>query len=497
MFDNVIFRNQPRQPNGPGVLVKKFVIFETGTYNKQYRRPYTTDWNLSSMKMIEERLQNQQKFVPALIGGVASNFVAPAATFESIAPIEGVGWDERRLRWMMLVEYRYPTGGSVEEVLLGYTDRLGVTPNGHFDPDMRFIINMTMQVRSHIERSPMGNITRTNVGESTHLISNNGWNGVYNTPVAETRLRPADMFAIMSRHHIDLGPNTFDTRSTNMGNVVRSRRSNGNPANYVTAIMENYKNAYHATTDHEDLQKLYGAARGFCEEASASQDKFLTAIKEVRGEDNIRNFFQWADVERLSDGLTHVTKVQLLSPQARMQVHQAGQTADWADRGRGPVVATIIGQSLPAILLEFGITKAAISATNNVFGAQHTVVIANVDSFSNANLAPYMEAIKARIVSEVLNDVSFNNEISYEIQMQIDVMGESFIRLNIDGEWLDYVIPSFSDALMAPIMTTDGNRIQTLSNDFMALMNQVIEPGQLSHNFDGGMQQQNPMSLMM
>src|ERR1017187_5870947 len=106
-----------------GLKITKFFLHETGSYNPQYRRPYDTKMEPNTVNIVLERLGQSNKYEPSLMGGLANKFISPAAAPEKEIILSN-GWNERRLRFMMEVEYNWYTGGKMVEVILGYSDYL-------------------------------------------------------------------------------------------------------------------------------------------------------------------------------------------------------------------------------------------------------------------------------------------------------------------------------------------------------------------------------------
>lgn len=471
-----------QEPGLMGIKITKLVIADTGTYGNQHRRPYSTTLDANSISVIQERLANTSRYAPSLMGGVASGFIQPTANTECALAIPG-GWDRPRLRFMMEVEYNYNTGGHVTEILLGWTSHVGIDMAGNIDPQMEFFINSVIQTRNTVERTPTGNVNRVTVGETSHILVNPEWQGVYN-PGHEQRIRPADMFAVMSRNRMNLGSDVLDTRSASTMQAMKSRRTNNNPANYMSSVMEGYKNAFGAAQTSTDYQNTMMTARGFTEEKPANDDKFLSALRQVRGMPFVSNNFVWADLVQIQGTVEHVTKVHLADPQQQAKMHHAGQTQDWGATDRLTQVASIISQSVPAIMLELGVTELALVATNmEGFGGQHQVTILKVLTFANLDIRPYLETLKIRIITEVMNDISYNGGVGYEIQMRVNVLGDTFLGIKLNGEYAEYMVPSFSDAMLTPVTTKNNQLVDGISHDFEHLMGTLIDTNIMNRGY--------------
>src|ERR1039457_7087159 len=134
---------------GNNIKINKVLLIETGSYNTQYRRSYDTHLEGNAMNTILEKLSGVNKYSPSLMSTIAGQFISPTATPEK--PLELInGWNERRMRFMMEIEFVHRMGAKVTQVILGYTEYSGVSLNASIDPRMTFYINSVMQTKSTI-----------------------------------------------------------------------------------------------------------------------------------------------------------------------------------------------------------------------------------------------------------------------------------------------------------------------------------------------------------
>lgn len=454
-----------------GIRVTKMLIHATGTYNTQYRRPYATHLDRHGLDIISERLGSADKYTPNILAGVANQFIAPTAAPEKELTIAN-GWATPRLRFMMEVEITYATGTKLTEVLLGYTEHPGITPNGAVDPRMEFFVNSTMQLRETIERTPYGNQVYSSIVDSSHVLADNGFSGL-SSPTYDQRMRPEDVYALISREHIPVSDmkNTFDMRTSLTNQAVKSRRSNSQAPNYMASILGNYRNAALSQEFGQDYQEVLSQARGFAAENPASRDEFLKAISQIRGT-TVGNVFTWSDLLRLDPNSEAVTKMTHMNDTIRATVHQTGQTQSWQGADRDTQNASILSHSVPSIMMELMLTRLHFKSTNHTVGGQPMTTIINALSFSNTDLAQYLNTFIVRFEHEVMRDITYDNGVSYSLEMNVDLLGETWITLAIDnGSEVQYVTPSFCDALTVPVLTSNVDQAMMLATDFDNLHN--------------------------
>lgn len=467
---------------GPGIRVTKCFIHETGTYNPQYRRPYQTCLTGPALGAIQERLHGMSRFDPAMMGGIANQFIQPAATPEKMIDIPQ-GWSDQRLRFMLEVEHTEPIGTKTKELILGYTSHHGVSHMGSIDPQMEFYVNSVIQVRDKIVPTAFGNQQQASVINSSHVLVDNNFGGIYNNAGGDQWIRPEDVYVVMNRSHLDgynHGETLFDARNAARRMAVKSRRSNCLATNYMATILEGYN---HAVKDNSAFsavapsqEEIFTKARGYTQEAIAARDFFLSAIANMRNMP-VGNSFRWGELLSLDPDAERNTRVVLMAPAQRTTMHQAGQTADWGAVDRSTVVATILAHGVPGLLMDLGLTQVAFMATNRVIGCQTHVAMQHVQGFSqNIDLAPFAQAFELRLQNEILRDISFDNQTDFHVEMVVDLVGETRINVSVDGQPpVDYTAPSFCDALSAPIATCNSELTSTMASDFDSLVNLVAD----------------------
>lgn len=470
---------------GVGLKINKLMIQDSGTYNVQYRRPYQTHLEGSTLGLFRERTGGSESIAPAQLAGFAGQFISPQATPESAINIPQ-GWNEVRCRFMMEIEYDYYTGGRITEIVLGFTDHVGITHTGMVDPNMQFFVSSVTHLRTTPMPTATGRQAVTNVIESSQVLMSPVWQDIY-TPQREQMLRPTDIFSVISRSHLPPQADVMDLRNAMTNNAVKSRRANNQPAAYTARILQSYKHAAASQEQGAGEQEILGQARGFVNEASTGQDPFLRAVNQIQQHQGIGNFFTYKDLMELYPDVVHVTVPVMLMPTERMQVHQAGQTADWGAANQETLVATSLSNSVPALMAEVGLTRLIFTSTNRTIGGAMLTTIVDADSFGNIDLTQPCHTLMARLEGEVLRDLTYENSIDYAIEMRVDLVGETWLKMSLNGQAeVDYVTPSFCDALLAPVITSNVELTRSLAEDFETLTNEVLGPSNTSVFAAGG-----------
>jgi hypothetical protein len=447
--------------------VVELLVLEIGTYNQQWRRPFETHLDGAGLDMFQNALAGAASYRPAMLNGIANQFILPAAQPEKQIAIPG-GWNEQRMRFHMKVRHEFRMGGFITEHIIGYTNYNGANATG-FASDLEFYVNSTLMVRESLEQTPLGMQTYTTIADNSHILVDNNWEGIFGQ--TEQRLRPEDVLSTMSRTHLDVPAGSLiDGRSTQSNVAVKSRRQNSMAPHFMATILDAHKNAKESEEFGQGEQQILSQARGYASDNNVGKDPFLSAISQIRGT-ALGNTLSWRDLSRLDPNATHVTQVILMDNAARAETHWAGQTADWGAADVTTQASTILAQSVAGLMFDEMLTELVFKCTNNVQGGGVHFQPFHAASFTSLAVEPIVERFANRFRHEIWNDLTFNNQIACNMELRMDLYGESWIKLSLNGEPMtDYVVPSFSDALTVPVITNNANAALEIANDFDLLI---------------------------
>lgn len=459
--------------------ITKLLFVQTGTYNDMASRPYYTNLDRETVSQVQEATEGGTNLTASSLAGVAGSILKPKAEPEGLVYIEN-GWGEPRLRFMMEVEHESSLGAGHTQILCGYTDFLGATYSGAIARDMRMFFNTSLTVRNITEVTPLGRVVRSNVSDASHLIR-----GPYEPAygfggnVAHT-MRPEDLFCKMETGM--LGGDVMDLRSTFSPGVKKSRYSNGLAPTYMSRVMQAYKNAFDTDDYSASADNILREARGSVREGMVSQDLFLNQLtrnSQLRENGSIT----YGELLQLDPTVDSRAVVNLIGETHKHELHHSGQTEHWTGSSMETIAATVLSHSVPAIMMDLMLTRVCFMATNETYGGQYEVKVLGAAGFSErVDLSPYLEKLINRITVEVLRDLTRNNNISISLQMDVDVIGETRISISMNGQpAIDYVTPSFCDALTVPVITHDEMTLNTVASDVETLMGEVSSSYQ-QHN---------------
>jgi len=467
-----------------GMRIRALMMADTGTYDQQWRRPYESVVSRDTHVMMQERIDRNGSILAGSLAGITNNVIQPQVQPEKMIVIPG-GWDSHRFRFLMIVENLDQFGSRTLEMVTGYTDYRGISSSMALDPNMVFHINSILNLRHTRSNTPMGARDHYNVSESSHILVQNDFGGLSST-VNDFRMRPADLFMTMDTTHLSEADmaNTTDTRMLMTSSPVKSRRSNGIATHSSAGIMDHYKSALTTESYGQSEDQILQAARASAIENLVSNDTFITAISNVR-QQLMSPLFTWGDLCRLDPNVQsdEITTVVLMGSPREVQnttMNVAGQREGWGVATKETQLATILSQAVPAIMMDLAFAKIAVSSTNRTVGGQIATQISTWQDFpslaqAQVDMRPNLQEFVKRLETEVLVDLSFNGQVDFAINVFADLLGETLIDIEFGGnEKHTFSVPSFSDALLVPLVTQNDRRGSQIASDFQDLFHNVL-----------------------
>lgn len=453
---------------------------ETGTYNPMFQRPYETHVTTDIFNNIVQKVEETRggEITGSTLAGVASAIVTPTSYHNGEINIP-LGWAERRIRFILEAHVTTRFGSEMVFYFQGFTSHLGVTNNGAIDPNMEFYINSFIRITRMQKYTQVGLISRDVITDSANVI--NGQiirDNNYSASADAMLMRPQDIFAGMQTAYIrdaynyhNNNQNIHDTRLYLTGSV-RSKKSNNLPCNYVGKIVDSYQASLVNSFSTADTKDAYSQARDYTNEENLNQNEFLVALARAKGMPDVTSF-KLADLARIDPNVNAVTSYVTLGP-AREQLHHAGQTSYWGASDRETLVATILSNAVPAIMMECMISKIYFSSTNHDYTGTMNTVIADVRSLTDTDMTSNYEQFKRRFEREVMYDITYGGQDLYMVTINADLFGDTYITLSIgNGSEVVFNTPSFCDGLMTPVVTTNKDSYYGAINDFDHLMNSI------------------------
>lgn len=493
-----IYGNTYQTPAPTGIFrgtsklrVESLILRMTGTFNDQFIRPYVTNPSLNNRDL--ERIASNiaqaapnGNITPVAVSGVSGSFLTRSASAEAVAGIVN-GWSMQRLRFIMKVSLVNAIGGSNTLFVTGYTDHAGVA-NGHLDPNMEFFVNNLYKVRSTFTQTPVGtNHILETVGSQQIITDHNrqqNRNAGFNNGNSDLKIMsPGDVFKALESSVL------YNSAANNeYGSLVDTRflvdytgktaaKGINNPNTYIAHTLNSYINGSSEDfqePEHSAALKHYMRSNEF-ENQDFWRSEFFAAIDQFRNDYAMKSSsFSLKDIEKVD---TNVRNVITFINDRPNELHSAGLTSYWNGQDLNTVTASIIASSLPTLMSEQLVSSVTITSTNSTLDGRPLTTIIHGTGFSNhMDMRQNFDRLRSAFEMLVVKDISFNNEIGYSVQISCDLIGQTKIKIRMDGcPEQDFVFPTFCDALFSPILTTNMDSILRVSEDFSHLMNFVKE----------------------
>lgn len=470
----------PNQYGYKQMRVVRMLVQLTGTYGQQFLRPYQSNMTQQSKNEIMEHVDRARSIVPTAIAGFSSQFISPSATPESAIQIVG-GWQEQRLRFMLQIDTQDTTGmNTTTEFITGYTDHKGLSLQSNLlDPNMLFIVNDVNTTRKTLAVTPMGNQTHYNHCDSSHILINDTYSGLM-APRQTYGLRPEDVFDQIDSNELaqNVGGDMFVHEARNLltKNATKSDRKNAVAPVYVANVLDAWLQSTKQERDQPTSQVM-ATAREVVASTPILQDPFMTYLRHRSGMMSTKSF-TLQDLINIDSNSPNVVKFVPIGQIESAGLHQAGMSQNWGGSDYTTVVATSVGQTVPSYLSMCGLSNISFSADNLSQGGEANInIMAPPKSLSlGMDLVMPMQNFIFKLKTELLRTLSQSNMISYALEVKCDVLGETWINVSLNGQPAElFVFPTFTDALLAPVTTTNNAILGSIAGDFSELMNEITE----------------------
>jgi hypothetical protein len=464
-----------------GTQVRRFMLVESARYDDFHIRPYVTNYDGQTAAILREATQGGQFYQPSALDGVASRILQPSTTTHGTAGLIN-GFSEKRFSFMLeIAESHSQFAGGTRTIITGYTDHLGVvalTGQRHLDPNMRFYLNGIHKIRDSIVPTANGNSIMSNVSDAMQILHS----GVNEDPYAsmiptqrEYMLRPEDVAANLDSNRNPVysgfgGGTVLDNRSQ-LTTPRLSQKANLSPSRYLAKTIDGFKAAEQDVVAYDSTDELYSVVRDKTRERSLSHFNFIHELNNVTSYQQT-GWVTYSELTRLLPGLDAAAQV-FSANQSRMATdYQPGQGENWNSNTMETISASVIQQIVPSIMSDCLMTEVAFTATNDTIGGQIQVTPSIVQSFTEGlDMTPMISKFIDRVMREVLLDVSKYGELSFSVAVHINMLFDSKITISLAGQPpVFYAVPTFCDALYAPVLSRDQSHVANMAGDIEMMM---------------------------
>lgn len=478
------------------------MIIGTGTYQPLQLRPYVGNLTQTALQIFMEKTNQGVNVNAGTLAGIGGYILAPSVAPTGQIAMPG-GFGQERVRWFMVVQIVRP--GNFHpmpsyQIIAGYSDTPEIDFNqGLVSPDLALRINSVTTVRQLANQDVVVEDTSHLIYQMPNFAAALGMappNGDFTAPRMQT-LMPEDIMSFIGSGSIggSFGGDGIDGRGQNMmAPVIKSRRTNGLATNYLDMSLNAYTNAVLAP-DYQsaDAFEMASYARGRVAENTVSSDQFIMMMR-TRTNYDACGFLTYRDLCTLLPDADMKCQVfdNRFNPQAasgatgpvQFGSNTAGNFVDWSNQMPETLFATRIIHTVPAIMSTLSLTYIQIIATNRtVDGSECKIDYYQPNSPIPAlNLNPFLRRLTERLVVEVFRDLSLHGQIDYFVSIVIDVFGDTFVRVSLNGgPEIDYNMPSFSDALALPVLATNQQPLQSIAHTLQHITTSIVPAQHQKH----------------
>jgi len=462
------------------VTITSLALQETGSYNPMYERSLQSDINGMVLDEINERISNvnSTKIGEAVVSGFANNAISPASTPGHSVTIPN-GWEERRIRFVLQATVSSRGTEPCIYIFQGFTDHIGISMGGKIDPNMRLYVNSYIRINRVPYNTNAGIEWADSVVESAHVINDqlvmdsyDGFNGQLFSA------RPSDIFSAIQSSYLEAGYNIqgqqqvpFNDSRIIYNDTITSNRGNGNPSTYMTNILNSYKTGLNLTEYGQNNTEVLDRST---EVASMAEgvlrgNPLFRNIASLRGYGTGSNF-TFQELNDLCPNLGDITTV-LMTGGDHSMIHLTGQSCYWNTATRDAQMANAIGNAVPAIMIESFLGSVIFRATNLTRDMTPEVQVISSAGMANGleviMVNRFIEAIKIKLLMNITNGT---NE-GYTMVVHCSMFNDTSITLTLDGQAeVTYVVPTFCDSLLTPMINNNKPSHYNLVNEVETLL---------------------------
>ena len=460
-------------------------------YQNQVLRPYVTTINGNVINGINNILDNYNNKIPTnAISSLCSNFIAPSSrpeTFNNQVITVGIpnNWNENRFVFNLVVEISI-NGLTTTEVITGYTNKLDVAKGSHGNevfiaPDTVFYINNIATISS---RNNLITDSKSIIGGGMGIAAYGNLNTYKMSPsqlINSSKYNFADTLS-------DIPNNTYIATDNMICNTPTMTNRLNNSPNYVfSKILESYRNVYmssHGSGFDNSVSdvNLIDTLRSKVSDPINTSSSFLYGMSNIYGAFTSTFDYKFLiEMDQFIESKTFIRTVPI----------DGMNSSYWGAADLATQTALIVSNMVTNLLVNYSLSVIEFSSTNKTpmgyMGGANTVntQVYNIGSLTNNQTTN--DVVKSNreiqligMLESIINDelipiVSKNNQVDYTLHVKAIINLDVEVQIAYENEPLErFVFPSFADALLSPILTTNSNIYRKNSNDIGKVL-QVIE----------------------
>lgn len=494
------------------VRIGNLILVQSGTYQEQHVRPFNMAVTDQAITQLHSATRGGQNLGVSAVQEIAGQIVAPAAQTEGLVNISDGGshdgWMARRFRGFVRVHEEHPMfkGTSTQRIFFIYTDKCDVSYGNNLDPNMRVYFNSETVISEQIQNTPMGMQKVAKVQASNQIVTPvdmmGGQNGLF-SQAASHLIRPEDIFAIgQTQEVVDRLQKTQRFNGTiarmhdhrtmvgECGAYQYSHRRDTSPVRYVSDSLSAFQHSVreadmlgadgYGNQAADSREHLYGEAQAHSANQNIHANAFLARLKEQAGYME-RGYVTWGDLCRMFPELVHqqgCAQWAMDNGQSMRKVNHAQDSMHFHGADNTSIAASLLAQAIPSLMMDCFLRHVSFAVTNGDMPGTYKVEFhpnAIKSIMDGIDMRPYLMEFERRLGTDCLNNITYGNQIGFQISMSSDLAGDSVIDISLQGEQVvRWVAPTFTDSLFTPVITRDGQKANKIANDMLYLVSSVV-----------------------
>lgn len=496
------------------VHLKSCMFTVTGGYQDHVRRPYEVSVDKEDIERIAVATKGGRQLGSASLSSVAGSIIRPSTDYEDYVGIDE-GWAAPRTRFI-LEFVKQTMGGMINRhIYIGFTDYVGVDLNGNIDPDMELHLTAAMVLRETPSLRRGQPTTRTSLIAYDQVVRTDDTyrrhdaDQYMDIDAMKYLITPSDVFTNASGRDAveELGySDSYPLMSVIGRKPKKSRRTNLLPSSYLSTVFNSAK----AMVDNNLDTHGVGEGDGF-------EDAIEQSAENLVGEDPIFSLFGattdintratvlWEDIVNLfpeadKHGVTvvnfpsqlqHLSAARFDSILERSMSDERDSVNGWNDHRAETMIATVIAQQLPAVMMTNLIRDVRFNITNEVLsGLEHQFewVVGDRRRRDNGEAIKFMvdglptemeldlfEAFQRKFESLIMLPLTRFNELELSLMIDARCDGDIFISVSFNGgEMREYKMATFADSQSSSVITNNRERYEGVTRDIYNLSQHVL-----------------------
>ena len=530
-------RNIDIEPEGGfqlnrGMVLTRALLIATGSYHKQVRRSFTANVGGDAVEDLRDITQDNYNVDILQLARCANEIIVPDTRIDRNIGIAN-GWDEPRFRFFIEFVKPLGSGASVMYCYTGYTDYASLDADNNVDPAMKLHITNVVTIANNVGtrgtinrsvRSDNNVVVASRFYEDETIKDRNGFN--YDGADREYLIDPRsavlgfyqqrdaseDIAGYEWQRDVDM---KYEPGHSTIGNLARNvERSHSIPAFYLSKLINVTRNV----KDEDDIYAVssYGSDYGSSTQVRRfnqllSIDKFskdpLASL--FREDTNIVSnaTLHWHDLQEYWPDIDDSNKLSVILPAGMRQMGSSSRfesrlrdlgrddldSDEWDGGTQETIIATMISQQLPNIMLSEMIESIRFSVTNDTHSRMDSPYLWTVGDHrrhrqDNRDAISFLirsddstfqqsrfQAFKMKFEEVLLRAITVDNMISINLTIDCDIRGTCRIMMNFNGgREYRFNAPTFAAPMTSGLITSDVDHYNDFTNNIVNLVDDIV-----------------------